>query len=80
MAEGGTGVPRIEGTNRMYVTELVAAKPGGTGPVRVDFALPASALQKAGKSEWFQVFQPSPSRPIYNVQVHVPEGVKIPGY
>jgi len=32
------------------------------------------------KPEWHQIFQPSPSRPVYNVQIHVPEGVKIPGY
>jgi hypothetical protein len=80
LAEGGTGIPRVAGSNRMFVTELGAAKPGGTGSIRVDFALPESALQKAGKSEWFQIFQPTPSRPIYNVQIHVPEGTKIPGY
>jgi len=43
--ERGTGAPRISGTNRMYVTELGAAKPGGTGPVRMDFAVPENALQ-----------------------------------
>lgn len=78
--EGGSGIPRIERSNRMFVTELGAAKPGGTGPIRVDFAVPETALQKAGKVEWFQIFQPTPSRPVYNVQIHVPEGVKIPGY
>ncbi len=80
MGARGTGMATISGTNRMYVTELGAAKPGGTGPIRVDFALPEGALQRAGKSEWFQIFQPTPSRPIYNVQIHVPKGIKIPGY
>ncbi len=31
LAERGTGIPTIAGSNRMYVTELGAAKPGGTG-------------------------------------------------
>ncbi len=80
MAERGTGLPTIKGSNQMYVTELGAAKPGGTGPIRVDFAVPEAALQQGGKREWFQIFQPTPSRPIYNVQIHVPEGVKVRGY
>lgn len=80
MAERGTGIPRIRDTDRMYVTELGAAKPGGTGPVRIDFAVPERALQAGGKPEWSQIFQPSPSSPVYNVQIHVPEGVRIPGY
>lgn len=80
MAERGTGIPTISGTNRMYVTGMGAAKPGGTGPIRIDFAVPETALQKAGGPDWFQIFQPSPSRPVYNVQIHVPDGTKIPGY
>lgn len=78
MGERGTGIPSILNANRMYVTELGAPKPGGAGPIRVDFAIPDSALQKAGKPDWFQIFQPTPSRPVYNVQIHVPEGVEIP--
>lgn len=55
-----------------------AAKPGGTGPIRIDFSLPENALSVGGKPEWYQIFQPAQSRPVYNVQIHVPEGVTIP--
>ena len=35
------------------MTELGATKPGGTGPIRIDFAVPRGALNPAGKPEWF---------------------------
>lgn len=79
MQNGGTAVPTGVGAgDRVYVTVLDAAKPGGTGPIRIDFAVPGKALSTAGKPEWFQMFQPMPSTPVYNVQIHVPPGTVIP--
>jgi filamentous hemagglutinin len=79
MQNGGTAIPTgIGAGNRVYVTALDAAKPGGTGPIRIDFAVPEKALSTAGKPEWFQMFQPMPSTPVYNVQIHVPPGTVIP--
>lgn len=79
MQNGGTAVPSgIGAGNRVYVTALDAAKPGGTGPIRIDFAVPEKALSTAGKPDWFQMFQPMPSTPVYNVQIHVPPGTVIP--
>ena len=49
----------------------------GTGPIRIDFAVPEKALSAAGKSEWLQMFQPMPSTPIYNVLIHVPPGTRL---
>ncbi|NVJ46738.1 MAG: hypothetical protein HWE07_06410, partial [Cytophagia bacterium] len=70
----GTSIPRGVGAGgRVYVTLPGAPRPGGTGPVRVDFALPARALQRASKKEWFQVMQPASSTPIYNVTITMPE-------
>ena len=77
---GGTAIPSDIGAGgRVYVTEIGAAKPGGTGPIRVDFAVPEAALNSAGKEGWFQIFQPVQRAPIYNVRIHLPEGIKRPG-
>jgi filamentous hemagglutinin len=79
LENGGTAIPASVGAGgRVYVTAPGAAKPGGTGPIRIDFSLPKDALAGAGKPEWYQIFQPSQSTPVYNVQIHLPEGVTIP--
>jgi len=71
MENGGTAIPSgIGAGGRVYVTSLGAAKPGGTGPIRIDFSMPQNALSSAGKPEWYQVFQPAQSTPVYNVQIH----------
>jgi RHS repeat-associated protein len=46
----------VEG--RTYVTTLGAPKPGGTGPVRVDFNVPTNALQSGGRDDWFMLTWP----------------------
>ena len=79
MANGGTAIPNGLGAGgRVYVTALGASKPGGTGSIRIDFSVPAAALQKAGATEWQQILQPIQSTPIYNLRVHLPPGVKTP--
>jgi hypothetical protein len=76
---GGTAIPADIGAGgRVYVTTLKAPQPGGTGPIRIDFAVPERTLNMAGNAEWFQIFQPVQSTPIYNVQIFVPPGVTIP--
>jgi len=73
IANGGTKIPGNVGAGgRVYVTTPGAPRPGGTGPVRIDFALPKEALNKAGKSEWFQTLQTGQTVPVQNVQVHYP--------
>ncbi|WP_454834639.1 two-partner secretion domain-containing protein [Pseudomonas lini] len=80
MQNGGTAIPNGVGAGgRVYVTTPDAAKPGGTGPIRIDFAVPEKAISQGGKPEWGQIFQPNQSSPIYNVKIHVPDGIKIPG-
>lgn len=54
---GGTAIPNGIGVGgRVYVTIPGAARPGGTGPVRIDFAVPEKALSQGGKPEWKQFF------------------------
>lgn len=80
MQNGGTAIPNGVGAGgRVYVTTPGAAKPGGTGPIRIDFAVPEKAISQGGKPEWGQIFQPNQSSPIYNVKINVPDGIKIPG-
>ncbi|HVZ46103.1 MAG TPA: LysM domain-containing protein, partial [Ramlibacter sp.] len=76
---GGTAIPAgIGAGNRVYVTDFASAKPGGTGPIRIDFAVPQQALGSGGKTEWHQIFQPAQRVPVYNVRIHVPDGITIP--
>src|SRR5690606_14689013 len=42
---------------RSYVTSAGAVRPPGTGPIRVDFNVPAGALQQAGRTDWFFILQ-----------------------
>ena len=73
MKEGATAIPSEIGANqRLYVTTHGAPKPGGTGPVRIDFEVPEAMLQGAGNVEWRQVLQPQTNTPIYNVQINLP--------
>lgn len=72
IANGGTTIPGGIGgeTGRVYVTMPGAPKPGGTGPIRVDFYVRADSLNVAGKSDWYQIMQPASNMPIYNVSIH----------
>lgn len=47
-----TGVLQTGAGNRTFVTLPGAPQPGGTGPVRVDFNVPRSMLQGAGRQDW----------------------------
>lgn len=85
MKNQGTAIPAGVGTplpgtstTTVYVTTHGAAKPGGTGPIRIDFAVPKKALNPAGNSQWSQIYQPSQSTPVYNVKIIIPDGVTIP--
>jgi filamentous hemagglutinin len=82
----GTAVPAGVGTplpgtstTTVYVTTPGAAQPGGTGSIRIDFAVPDASLNPAGNADWNQIYQPVQSTPIYNVKINVPDGVTIPG-
>jgi RHS repeat-associated protein len=65
MSEGEAAAMKSSGNlqvgadGRTYVTELGAPRPGGTGPVRVDFNVPRGALQPAGNASWYQIFDAS---------------------
>jgi hypothetical protein len=70
----GTHIPNGIGreTQRVYVTTPEAKRPGGTGPIRIDFQVPQSMLTKAGgpNGSWYQIMQPAQNAPIYNVTLH----------
>lgn len=69
----GTRIPSgIGDANRVYVTTLGAPQPGGTGSVRVGFYVSNDSLQIAGRSDWYQIVNPSANMPIYNVATHFP--------
>jgi len=80
MNSGGTAIPNgIGAGGRVYVTGPNAPKPGGTGSIRIDFAMPQAAINTAGKQEWGKIMQPMQSTPIYNVKINIPNGASIPG-
>jgi len=64
-----SGTLQIGAEGRTYVTAVGAPKPGGTGPVRVDFNVPRGALQSAGNSQWYQIIFPA-RPPITGIMVH----------
>jgi len=74
---GGTYIPHGIGgeSGRVYVTVPGAPQPGGTGPIRIDFAVDSAALNAAGKEGWFQLIQPIQNMPIYNVTITCPPGM-----
>lgn len=53
-----TGVLQIGGGGRTYVTLPDMPQPGGTGPFRVDFNVPALSLQRASQEGWFFILEP----------------------
>jgi RHS repeat-associated protein len=50
-----SGTLQTGANGRTYVTAVGAPKPGGTGPIRVDFNVPTSSLQGAGGEGWYQI-------------------------
>jgi hypothetical protein len=76
MLNGGTYVPgQVGAGDRVYVTTFGAPRPSGTDSIRVDFGIPAKALQTAGRSDWRQLLQSVVTVPIYNVRIHVPKSI-----
>jgi hypothetical protein len=70
---GGTSIPgEIGAGGRVYVTTAGTPKPGGTGPVRVEFYAPQGLLQVGGNTNWFYIMQPTGNTPIYNVAIYYP--------
>jgi pimeloyl-ACP methyl ester carboxylesterase len=78
LRNGGTAIQSEIGGDRVYVTLPGAPQPGGTGPVRIDFAVPQSALIQAANAQWRRMMQPIQSTPIYNVTITVPNGITLP--
>jgi hypothetical protein len=78
LRNSGTAIPSGMGGDRLYVALPGARQPGGTGPVRVDFAVPQSALIQTGKAEWRVIMQPVQSTPIHNVIITIPNGITLP--
>lgn len=73
-----SSVPR-NGTSQVYVSPAGAPRaPGATGTVRIDFAVPNSMLQTGNATNNSIILQPTSSRPIYNVNIHVPNGTTLP--
>ena len=77
LRNSGTAIPSGIGGDRLYVALPEARQPGGTGPVRVDFAVPRSALIQTAKAEWRVIMQPIQSTPIHNVILTVPNEVTL---
>jgi len=73
----GTAIPSGIGGDRLYVALPWAKRPGGTGPVRVDFVVPKSALIRTGNAGWRIIVQPIQSTPIHNVILTIPNGVML---
>lgn len=78
LRNSGTAIPSGLGGDRLYVALPEARQPGGTGPIRVDFAVLQAALIQTGKAEWRVIVQPIQSTPIHNVIITVPNGVTLP--
>jgi hypothetical protein len=76
MQNGGTYIPpQVGAGSRVYVTLYGEGRPSGTDPIRIDFGIPETALQIAGRSDWRQLFQSLANVPIYNVKIHVPNSI-----
>lgn len=78
LRNGGTAIQPGVGGDRLYVTLPGAAQPGGTGPIRIDFEVPQSALAPTGNAQWRVIVQPIQSTPIHNVTITVPNGITLP--
>jgi hypothetical protein len=61
-----TGTLQTGAGDKTYVTDIGAPKPGGTGPVRVDFNVPTASLQPGSKSGWYQILSGGRSVPPVN--------------
>jgi hypothetical protein len=77
LENGGTAIRSGIGEDRVYVTLPDAVQPAGTGPIRIDFAVPQSALVKVSNAQWRMIMQPIQSTPIHNVTIAVPNGTTL---
>ena len=77
LRNGGTAIQSGIGEDRVYVTLPDAAHPAGTGPIRIDFAVPQSALVRVSNAQWRMIMQPIQSTPIHNVTIAVPNGTTL---
>ncbi|WP_010585499.1 hypothetical protein [Schlesneria paludicola] len=59
----------LKGGERVFVTLPGAPKPGGTGPFRIEFAIPSAMLQPAGTPQWRQIFGPVANAPLLNLRI-----------
>lgn len=76
MQNGATHVPAEVGFGGpVYSTLFGAARPGGTGPIRIDFGIRKAALEGSGRSDWRMCARPPANTPIYNVAIHVPDSI-----
>jgi hypothetical protein len=57
---------------RLYVTAAGAPKPAGTGPYRVEFAVPTRMLYPAAKATWLQILGAVENTPVFNLRVSRP--------
>lgn len=62
----------LQTNGRTFVTTPGAPKPGGTGPVRVDFNAPTDALKGAGREDWRVIYDPGRT-PITGIERMTPE-------
>jgi hypothetical protein len=69
--------PEIGG-DRVYVTLPSAPRPAGAGLIRIDFAVPRSALFQTNNAQWLIIMQPVQNTPIHNVTITVPNGITLP--
>jgi hypothetical protein len=78
LRNGGTAIQSGIGGDRVYVTLPDEVQPAGTGPIRIDFAVPQSALIQTSNAQWRIIMQPIQSTPIHNVTIVVPNGTTLP--
>lgn len=77
LRNGGTAIQSGIGGDRVYVTLPDGLQPAGTGPIRIDFAVPKSALIQTSNPQWRIIMQPIQSTPIHNVTIVVPNGTRL---
>ena len=80
LERGGTHIPSgladipggLGGGSRIHVTVPGAANPTPGNFHRVEFCIPAKALQPGGRDDWRLIFAPWENIPIYNVRIVSP--------
>jgi len=70
MIPHGVGTLDLQGVHRVYVTKFGAPRPGGTGPMRLDFAVAKEHLAIAGRTDWYQIRHRGQPVPIYRLTIH----------